>query len=141
MGGPQARKRMKKVETGDRKVQELVKKIQMNDPKVGKVRKMTRFGREKVKKSAQGAGAGEEDEFIKCFDDITGKELPWQAVKEAREKEQKYLWQGTTPLQSTQSDATLTQHLRRSRWKSVHELLPESSKVVIGQMCMRELSR
>ena len=33
------------------------------------------------------AGAGEEDEFIKCFDDITGKELPWQAVKAAREKE------------------------------------------------------
>ena len=37
------------------------------------------------------AGAGEEDEFIKCFDDITGKELPWQLVKEAREKELKYL--------------------------------------------------
>ena len=25
------------------------------------------------------AAAGEEDEFIKCFDDVTGKELPWQA--------------------------------------------------------------
>ena len=37
------------------------------------------------------AGAGEEDEFIKCNDDITGKELSWQAVKEAREKELKYL--------------------------------------------------
>ena len=36
-------------------------------------------------------GAGEEDEFIKCFDEITGKELHWQAVKEAREKELKYL--------------------------------------------------
>ena len=34
---------------------------------------------------------GGEDEFIKCFDDITGKELPWQAVKEGREKELKYL--------------------------------------------------
>ena len=32
------------------------------------------------------AGAGEADDFINCFDDITGKELPWQAVKEAREK-------------------------------------------------------
>ena len=30
--------------------------------------------------------AGEEHELIKCFDNITGKELPWQAVKEAREK-------------------------------------------------------
>ena len=37
------------------------------------------------------AGAGEEDEFIKCFDDVTGKELPWQAAKEAREKELKHL--------------------------------------------------
>ena len=32
------------------------------------------------------AEAGEEDGFIKCFDDITGKELPWQAVKQSREK-------------------------------------------------------
>ena len=37
------------------------------------------------------AEAGEEDKFIKCFDDITGKELPWQAVKEGREKELKCL--------------------------------------------------
>ena len=37
------------------------------------------------------AGAGDEDEFFKCFDDITGKELPWQSVKETREKELKYL--------------------------------------------------
>ena len=32
------------------------------------------------------AETGEENEFIKCFDDITGKELPWQAMKEARGK-------------------------------------------------------
>ena len=35
------------------------------------------------------AGAGEEDNFNKCFDDITGKEL--QAVKQAREQELKHL--------------------------------------------------
>ena len=29
----------------------------------------------------------EEKEDIKCFDDIIGKELLWQAVKEARGKE------------------------------------------------------
>ena len=49
---------------------------------------------EKFQKSEQNAmlsGAGEEDELIKCFDDIIGKELPWQAVKQAREKELKYL--------------------------------------------------
>ena len=58
------------------------------------------------------AEAGEEDGFIKCFDDITGKELPWQAVKEARETELRHLrefgvcersmsvppWQSTTSL-------------------------------------------
>ena len=32
------------------------------------------------------AEAGEEDECIKCFDDITGKELLWEAVKQAREQ-------------------------------------------------------
>ena len=33
------------------------------------------------------AEAGEEDEFIRCYDDITGKELLRQVVKQAREKE------------------------------------------------------
>ena len=37
------------------------------------------------------AGGGEEDQFIKCSDDITGRELPWQAVKQVREQELKYL--------------------------------------------------
>ena len=45
-----------------------------------------------VKKSTRNlsrmlAGAGDEDKFVKCSDDITGKELPWQAVKQAREQE------------------------------------------------------
>ena len=76
------------------KVGELVKKIQMNDPKVGNIWKLVRFGQEKYKKPEQDAMLaedGEENEFIKNFDDSTGKELPWQAVKEAREKELKYL--------------------------------------------------
>ena len=71
-----------------------MKRIQTNDPKVGQVGKQVRFGQEECKKPEQDAmlaGAGEEDEFIRCFDDITGKELHWQAVKEAREKELKYL--------------------------------------------------
>ena len=45
----------------------------------------------KIEQDAMLADAGEEDEFNKCFDDITGKELPWQAAKQAREKELKYL--------------------------------------------------
>ena len=45
----------------------------------------------KLEQDAMLAEAGEQDEFTKCFDDITGKELPWQAVKQARGKEVKYL--------------------------------------------------
>ena len=38
------------------------------------------------------ADVGEEKEQgVICFDDITGKELPWHAVREARELELKYL--------------------------------------------------
>ena len=37
------------------------------------------------------AGAGEEEKFIKCLNDIIGKEVLWQAVKQAREHELKYL--------------------------------------------------
>ena len=48
----------------------------MNDPKVGKVGKVVRLGQETYKKPEQDAmlaGAGEEDEFIRCFDDIIGQ--------------------------------------------------------------------
>ena len=89
MGGPQAGSSMKKVETGVLKVEQLMKKIQMNEPKVGKVGRSVRVGQEEYTtpdQDAMLAGAGEEDKFIKCFDDITRKELPWQAVKQAREK-------------------------------------------------------
>ena len=55
-----------------------MKKIPMDNPKVGKVWKLVRFGEEKHKKPEQDAmlaGVGEEDDFIKCFDDITGERL------------------------------------------------------------------
>ena len=104
----------------------------MNDPKVVKVWTSVRFGQEKRTKVEQDtmlAGAGEEDKFIKCFDDITGKELPWQAVQHAREQELKYLRElgvyekvdehaavaKCTSPKSTQSGSTLTKHLRGRR--------------------------
>ena len=34
---------------------------------------------------------GEQEQDVICFDDITGKELPWHAVRKARELELKYL--------------------------------------------------
>ena len=63
----------------------------MVDPKVGK---SVRLGQEEYLKAEQDAmltESGEEDEFIRCYDDITQKELLWQAVEQAREKELKYL--------------------------------------------------
>ena len=98
--------------------------------------RLVRVGQEEylnLEQDAMVAEAGEEDEFIKCCDDITGKELPLQAVTEAREKDLKYLREllacmkrsmSTTSPQSTQRGPTLTKHLRESRCKSVHELLP-----------------
>ena len=147
---------MKKIETSDMQVGELVKKIQMNESKVGKVGRSARFGQEEcmtLEQDAMLAEAGEENESLKCVDDISGKELPWQAVKEARGKgavcmnlactrrlTSEQLRQSTTSLQSTQSGLTLTEHLRESRCKSVHELVArENSKVETGQICMRGL--
>ena len=66
----------------------------MNDPKVGKVCKSVRLGQNEYTKLEQDAmltEPREEDAFFKCFDGITGNELPWQAVKQAREKELQYL--------------------------------------------------
>ena len=100
MGDPKAGKLVRKMEMGDPKVgkigevAKLVKKIQMNEPQVGKVWKSVKFGQEeytKPEEDAMLARVGEESLLLKCFDDITGKELPWQAVKQAREKELKYL--------------------------------------------------
>ena len=37
------------------------------------------------------ADVEEREQDVICFDDITGKELPWHAVRKARELELKYL--------------------------------------------------
>ena len=75
------------------------------------------------------AGGGEVDEFIKCFDDNTGKELPWQ-VKQAREKELKYLRQSTTSHKAFDgADA------------NQFTTCCPSSTAGTGHACMRELPR
>ena len=69
---------MKTVETGDRKVGEFGEEDPDERSKRRKVWKFVRIGQEKYRKPEQDAmlaGAGE-DEFIKCFDDITGKQMP-----------------------------------------------------------------
>ena len=89
--------------------------------------------------------AGEDDQCIKCLDDITGKELPWQAVKQAREQDLKHLRElvyekvdehaaaakdNVTPID------TKWVHTDRAseevRCKSVHESLPQRTKVETG---------
>ena len=65
---------MKKIETGDMKVGELVKKIQANESKVGKVWRSARCGQEECMKLEQDAmleKVGEENESrleSNCFD-------------------------------------------------------------------------
>ena len=54
MSDPKARK-LKEVDTGGMKVEELVKKIQMNDPEVGRIWKSVGFGQEAYTKSVQDA--------------------------------------------------------------------------------------
>ena len=88
---------------------------------------------------------GQEQDVI-WFDDITGKELPWQAVRKAREPELKYLRDlvyekvdekeavakyGITPVDT--HGMTQTKRSRRSPCRSDHEYARESSKVTIDQ--------
>ena len=96
----------------------------------------------------------EEEQDVICFDDITGKELPWHAVRKARDLELKYLrdlgvyekvdergaiaqYQVTTV--DTKWIDTQTKHLRQSPCTSDNELLRESSKETIGQICTQGL--
>ena len=85
---------VKKVEMGDIKMGKLVEEVLMNDQKIGEVEKSVKCGQEECKKHEKNvmiAGVSDEDKFVKCLDDIIGRESPWQAVKQAREKELKYL--------------------------------------------------
>ena len=84
----------------------------------------------KPEQDAMLAEAGEEDEFIKCFDDITGKEMPWQVVKEAREKKLNTQWAYT--------DKAFEEEPMQIRSRIVAR---EFKKTEMGQTCMRELPR
>ena len=69
---------------------------------------------------------GQEKDVI-CIDDITGKELPWHAVRKARELELKYLrdlgvyekvdekeaWQNTGSLQWTQNGSRVCERVQK----------------------------
>ena len=142
---------LKKIEMGAPKIGKLVKKNLIGDPKVGKVGNTVRFGQVEYTKPEQDAmlaGAGEEDKFIKCSDDITGKgsalagcetstrrELGVYEKVDERTAVAKY---NVTPIDIKWINI-VTAFFLGGRCKAVHKSLPQSSKVVTGQTCMQEL--
>ena len=55
------------------------------------IKGLARCNHEKHTMLANAEEAQEREQDVVCFDDITGKELPWHAVRNARELELKYL--------------------------------------------------
>ena len=94
-------------------------------------------------------------EFIKCYDDFTGKELPWQAVKKARDQESKYLRElgvcekvdehaavakyNITPIDTKWVDTDKA--FEGANANPFTNSLPENSRAGTGQTCVRELFR
>ena len=94
-----------------------------------------------------------QEQHVICFDDITSKELPWHAVRKARELESKYLRDlgvyekvdekeavakyGITPVDTTWIDTDKA--FEGSPCRTDQECARESSKVMIDQTCMQEL--
>ena len=95
------------------------------------------------------ADVGEKQEQdVICSNDNTGKELPWHAVREARELELKYLRdlgvyekvdekEAVEKMKSLQVDTDKA--FEGALCKSDHECVRESSKAMIGQTCMQGL--
>ena len=91
--------------------------------------------------------AGEQD--VICFDDITGKELPWHAVREARELELKYLRDLGVHEKVDEKEAVekygnthssgheVGRHRQSVRGRA--NACDENSKVMIGRTCMQGL--
>ena len=116
---------------------------------------LARRNHEKYTMLAKVEEAQEREQDVICFDDITGKELPWQAVRKARELELKYLRDlgvyekvdekeavekyGVTPIDTKWIDTDKA--FEGSQCKSDHEFVQESSKVMTSQTCMQGLPR
>ena len=98
----------------------------------------------------------EQEQYVICFDDITGKELPWHAVHEARELELKHLRDlgvyekvdekeavekyGVTPVDTKRVDTDKAFEGEPMQIRS-RMCARESSKVMTGQTCMQGLLR
>ena len=73
----------------------------------------------------------EEERDVKCFDDITDRELPWHAVRKAREQELKYPRDFGVYEKVDESEA-IARYL-------ITNCCTRSSKVTIGQICVQGL--
>ena len=74
----------------------------------------------------------QEDSNVRCVDDITGKELPWTAVRRAREEELKYLRDTRNLTSDTHGEVRshTSRHKVDRHWQCwrVHELLRANSR-------------
>ena len=96
-----------------------------------------------------------QEQDVICNDDITGKELPWHAVRKAREPELKYLRDlrayekvdekeavakyGITPVDTKWIDTDNA--FVGSQCRSDRECVRENSKVTVSQTGMQGLHR
>ena len=95
-------------------------------------------------------GEGQEQDVV-CFHDITGKELPWRAVRKARELELKYLRDLGVYEKVDEKEAVEKYGITlvATKWADTDkpfegeptqiECARQSSKVMIGQICMQGL--
>ena len=70
----------------------------------------------------------EQEQDVTCFDDITGKELPWHAVRKDRELELKYVRDlGVTPVDT--------------KWVDTDKAFEGKSMQIRSRMCAREFKK
>ena len=87
------------------------------------------------------ADVGEEQEQdVVCFDDITGKELPWHAVREARELELKYLRDLGVYEKVDEKEAVEKYGITPvdTKWVHTDKAFEEEPQQIRSRMCARE---
>ena len=87
------------------------------------------------------ADVGEKQEqYVICFDDITGKELPWLAVREARELELKYLRDLGVYEKVDEKEAVEKYGITPvdTKWVDTDNAFEEEPMQIISRMCARE---
>ena len=102
------------------------------------------LARRNHEKHAMLADVEEEDQDVKCFDDIPGKELAWHAMRKARELELKYLRDLGVYEKIDENEAAAQYRITPVDTKSVDtdkafEGEPMQIRWTIGQICMQGL--